>query len=295
MDGDSSSRQHPARLADRYSVSAAAYARLWSPVILPMGRRLVRALPIREATRVLDVGTGVGALVPEIRAAAPDALVVGVDGALGMLRVAQAATAVPLAAMDARRLGFPSASFDAAVLAFVLFHVTDPICGLVEVGRVLRPDGVLGVCVWGTRPSFTASDVWDEALAACEVGPDPVEVPDRDDLMDTSDKLAALLGEAGFEAVAAWSERFEHRWDPEALMAQRAGWGSYQRRLEPLDPEVRAACLERVRRALSTLAPDDFVFRPEIVFAVARKREDRCPEATNVPGFNLDFNPKETQ
>jgi len=48
------------RLAERYSSSAADYARLWSPVIRPMGQRLLRALPLDGANHVLDVGTAPG-------------------------------------------------------------------------------------------------------------------------------------------------------------------------------------------------------------------------------------------
>src|SRR5690349_11303620 len=101
-----------------YSALAEEYARLWSPVICPMGERLLRALPLARASRILDVATGVGALVPALRAAAPRALIIGVDRAPGMLGVARAATPIPLAVMDAQRLALRPASFDAAVLAF---------------------------------------------------------------------------------------------------------------------------------------------------------------------------------
>jgi SAM-dependent methyltransferase len=260
------------QLADRYSASAADYARCWSPVIRPMGQRLIRAMPLADASAVLDVGTGVGALVPDIRAAAPGALVVGVDGAVGMLRVARRAVPIPVAAMDARRLGFRTGGFDAAVLIFVLFHLPDPVSGLVEIGRILRPGGMLGVTTWGVRAGFAASDVWDEELAAAGAGPDPADTPDRDDLMDTPEKLGALFIESGFAGVETWSDRFAHRWAPDTLIAQRTGWGSYRRRLDTLEVDARDACLVRIRERLATLAADDFVFRPEIVFALGRHR-----------------------
>jgi SAM-dependent methyltransferase len=264
--------QRTAELAARYSAAAEDYARLWSPVIRPMGQRLIRALPLADAERVLDVGTGVGALVPDLQAAAPRALVVGVDGAAGMLRVAQSSFTVPLAVMDARRLGFRAERFDAALLAFVLFHLPEPVQGLREVGRVLRPGGLIGATTWGTSPGFAASRVGDEVLDDAGAGPDPVAATDRDDLMDTPDKLAGLFEAADFEIVDVWSERFEHRWDAERLMAQRAGFGSYRRRLETLDGAAQAACLARVRERLATLPSDDFVFHAEINFAVGRAR-----------------------
>jgi ubiquinone/menaquinone biosynthesis C-methylase UbiE len=261
-------------LAERYSASAVDYARLWSPVIRPMGQRLIRAMPLATADRILDVGTGVGALVPDIQTAAPGALVIGVDGALGMLQVARASVTIPILAMDACRLGFRSGSFDAAVLAFVLFHLPEPVRGLVEIGRVLRSGGALGVATWGSPESFGASDVWDEALLACGAGPDPLESNDRDELMNTPEKLATLLGAAQFEVVNSWDEHFEHRWTAEALIAQRSSFGSYRRRLETLYPATRDACLARVRERLASLPADDFVFRPDIVFAIGRQQGD---------------------
>ena len=253
-----------------YSGLADEYARLWSPVIRPMGERLLQALPLAGASRVVDVGTGVGALVPAIRADAPDAVIVGVDPALGMLRAARQAASIPVALMDAQRLALRPASFDVAVMAFALFHLPDPVRALAEVARVLRPGGVIGVATWGDRPGFPASDAWDEALAAFGAGPDPFTAADRDDLMDTADKLGGLLAAAGFEGVRAWTEHFEHRFDREELFALRVGFGSYRRRLDTLDEQTRGACLRRVRSRLTAMPPEHFLFRPEIVFAVGR-------------------------
>jgi SAM-dependent methyltransferase len=190
---------------------------------------------------------------------------------MGMLRIAQASIDDPLVAlvaMDAQRLAFHSDSFDAAVLAFMLFHLADPVQGLFEVARVLRPGGVIGVATWGGKASFAASDAWDEELEACGAGPDPAAVTDRDDLMDTPAKLGDLLEQAGFTAIRAWSERFAHRWDLDTLVAQRTGVGSYRRRLETLDAQTRRACLARITARLATMNAGDFVYRPEIVFGV---------------------------
>lgn len=269
-----------------YSELAEGYARLWSPVIRPMAEHLLGALPLAGASRVLDVGTGVGALMPAIRSAAPDASIVGVDPSRGMLRVARTAAPSSLAVMDAQALGLRSASFDVAVMAFVLFHLPEPVRGLAEVGRVLRPGGALGVVTWGDRPGFRASDAWDGALEACGAGPDPFDAVDQHDLMDTPAKLAALLERSGFVAIRAWSERFPHRWDAESLIAARVGFGSYRRRLDTLDAETRADCLRRVRARLADMDPGDFLFRPEIVFAIGQRSADCRPRDEETYGVN---------
>ena len=90
--------------------------------------------------------------------------------------------------------------------------------------------------------------------------------------MDTPEKLASLFAGAGFDGVEIWSERFVHRWDSEALTAQRVGWGSYRRRLDMLDTSARDDCLARVRARLATLAPADFEYCPDINFAIGKKR-----------------------
>src|SRR5215470_5979270 len=125
-----------ARVTMNYSASADGYAEFWSPVIGPPGRELLEALPWRRASRILDVGTGTGALIADIRHLAPTARVIGIDRSLGMLGRARG-TGVPLLVMDAMALGIRAGTFDIAVLAFVLFHVPDPSAALVEVRRTL--------------------------------------------------------------------------------------------------------------------------------------------------------------
>ena len=50
-------------------------------------------------------------------------------------------TNVDLMQMDAQTLTFPDDSFDAVVATFVYCSVPDPVMGLREINRVLRPDG----------------------------------------------------------------------------------------------------------------------------------------------------------
>jgi len=256
-------------LADRYDHDASAYAEMWAPVLLCVSRKLIRSLSLLQTRVVLDLGTGVGALLPDIAAAAPEALVFGVDRSRGMLSLARNRP-YPIAQMDALRLAVRSSSVDAAVMAFVLFHLTEPVCALTEAARILRTGGFLIATVWGQAMPSVANDVWTEELDACGA-PTDQGVPETRALMDSPEKLRHLLEQSGFAHLSTWSERIEERWDAVSFFKLRSSCGAEKRRLSILAPNVRAACLKRIRRRLNRLSADDLVRRPEVVYAIARK------------------------
>lgn len=97
------------------------------------------------AGRILEIGIGTGKNIPYH----PDgARVVAIDFSPKMLeraerRARRLGAPVSLHLMDAQALGFPDASFDAAVATFVFCSVPDPVLGLSEARRVLKPGGHL--------------------------------------------------------------------------------------------------------------------------------------------------------
>lgn len=258
-----------ARLAANYSTSADAYAELWSPVIRPVGRRLLEALLWDRANHVLDIGTGTGALVSDIASLVPGAPVIGIDCALGMLALARR-DGVRLAAMDAMHLGFRAGVFDVAVMAFILFHVSDPSAALAEVKRVLRSRGSLGLAIWGDEPATPATQVWNRELDAC-AAQDPSPQPDHGDLMNTPGKLADLLRAAGVMPERVWVESVEYQWDVARFIGLRTRFGATKRRLETLEPRIREAFLERIADRMSGLDAKDFLCRGAAICAVAAR------------------------
>ena len=257
-------------LAAEYSAKSAAYASHWTPVIRPMALPLLAALPLSTARRVLDLGAGTGALLPDLEDAAPGAMVVGIDRAEGMLRVARQSGSRLLAVSDAQRLGLRSGTIDVVVSIFVLFHLPEPLSGLREAYRVLQDGGTAGVVTWGHDPGDPGIAIWKEELDREGAAQDPRDPSVMQQaLMDTPEKLQHLLNAAGFLSVKVRSANATHQWTVESLLAVQLGCGMPARRLASLPRERRQRCQSRVRARLAGLTQAELEYRPEVLLAVA--------------------------
>jgi len=252
--------EQTAILADRYSARAEAYDALWSPVIRPVGERLLGHLPLSRAKNIVDVGTGSGALLPVIQKASPIAIVLGVDNSEGMLRLAKEKHAGPLALMDVQKLELDDNQFDVAVVAFVLFHLPRPELCLAEVNRVLRPGGVIGTVTWGVEHVPPAEAIWDDELE--ESGAHVLGLPAADNrgCCDSPEKVATLLGQAGFGSIRTWTEPLHHQWRPDDFFEYQLR-GAALLRLLSLAPDERDSCVRRVRNRLLGQGEDQLVFK----------------------------------
>ncbi len=262
-----SAGEDPAQtLTDRYDREAADYRELWAPTLRIAARRLLGEFARFPARRIVDVATGVGSLLPELRLAFPAARIVGIDRSRGMLDLAP--REFPRAVMDATRLGFATASVDLVILAFVLFHLSEPLDGLREARRILDAGGQVGSITWAGELESTASRVWIECLDAHGALPaDPVPIA-RHDAVDSPLKMDALLRNAGFGGVRCWEEELVDRFDAARLLRLKTSLGSAKPRFDSLEPSARESCLAEARRRMERLGPEDFVCRGRIVFSV---------------------------
>ena len=129
----------------------AAYERqmgVWSRLA---GEVFLEWLAPPPGLRWIDVGCGNGAFTELIVARCAPVDVRGIDpseGQLGFARTRPGAHGVTFQQGDAMALPFADRTFDAGVMALVIFFVSDPVKGIAELVRVVRPGGLVATYAW---------------------------------------------------------------------------------------------------------------------------------------------------
>ena len=261
--------QHTRRLLSCAYENAAAFRKHWAAELRYAGARLVEGAGIGEARTVLDLGAGIGLNLPTIARAAPDAFVVGADLVETMIGAAPREFARVL--MDASSLGFADDSFDAVVMAFMLFHVPVPQRALAEAHRVLRGGGRLAVGTWyvGTE-EMAAEKIWTDLLDELGAARPEAAISNQEG-MSTPETITALLEANGYGDLRTTTRRFDDPTDLEGFLERRTQLGMSRTRFESLEPDVRERCLALARERLGRLEPDAFIAREAALYAWARR------------------------
>lgn len=131
---------------------ADAYERFmgrWSRMLAP---QLVDFTDVPDRGRILDVGSGTGALAFALAERKPRSHVLGIDPSKEYVAYANSRNLFPDRASfevgDAQQLRFADASFDASLSLLVFNFIPDPRKALREVRRVTKPGGRISAAVW---------------------------------------------------------------------------------------------------------------------------------------------------
>jgi ubiquinone/menaquinone biosynthesis C-methylase UbiE len=256
-------------------VDASAYEQYlgrWSRLFVPA---LLAAAEVASGDRVLDVATGPGeAALVALSKVTPAGHVIGADISPAMLTAACARLGVGAfqpVAMDGQALAFRDGSFDAVVCQLGLQFFPDPVRGLTEFRRVLRPGRCTAVCVISTPARAPMWGVLAEALSR--------HLPEQRETLHLSfaladpERLAHLLKMAGFRDVRVQRETrpgtiasFDNYWAP-----IEAGTGQLPQAYLALPAARRQAVREEVEARLAVFETDGrLVMNVEMLIGAGR-------------------------
>lgn len=135
-----------------YDSAAQSHDRLAVPSLFAQpAKDLVEALDVCAVSAILDVGSGSGiAALTASQSSGPATVVVAIDPSFEMLRLARGNGLRYVLAGALPHLPFCTNSFERVLASFVLSHLPSYEAALIEMVRVLRPGGKLGVTAWGS-------------------------------------------------------------------------------------------------------------------------------------------------
>ncbi len=248
----------------------------------PLTRALIEAAEIREGQMVLDIGGGSGepslTISPLLGASGS---VTYTDPSMGMLKTARSEadrrklTNITFQQASAEHLPFPKDYFDVAVGRLSTMFFSEPLLGLREIHRVVKPGAVISFVVWSSKdvnPFFNrVTEVLDIFV---------VPEPEDDDAPGAfrfakPGKLSSLLIEAGASTVSEQTFAFDieapidpdHFWELRSEMSD-----TLREKLAKLRPEQVDEINRRVKqRVKDYFAAGEMSFPAQVLVVTGKK------------------------
>ncbi len=202
-----------------FDVPADAYDRFMGRFSQPLGPTFAEFAGVTAGQRLLDVGSGPGALTSVLVDLVGAENVVAVDPSESFAAAAgRRHPGVDVRIATAAALPFDDGEFDRTLAQLVVHFMPDPVAGLREMARVTRPGGVVAACVWDHAGSDGPLSVfWDAVRGIDRRAVDEADLPGARQgslpslfrsagLMDVDDDL--LQVSVPFDGFTAWWEPF---------------------------------------------------------------------------------------
>ena len=205
-----------------FAVSGESYDAFMGRYSRHLSPQLIDLAGVESGQRVLDVGSGPGALTVELARRVGAEAVTAVDPSEDfVLAVRSRVPGATVERASAENLPLPDGQFDAALAQLVVHFMADPVAGLQEMGRVTRRGGSVAACVWDHSAGGSGPlTVYYEALHEL----DPSRPNESERPGTRPGHLAELFAAAGFGelqqatlAVRVEHETFEDWWAPYEL------------------------------------------------------------------------------
>jgi SAM-dependent methyltransferase len=237
-----------------FDVAASAYDRFMGRFSRPLAEALLERVALDPGQRALDVGCGPGALTTLLVGGLGADAVAAIDPSEPFV----AAVEARLPGVDVRRGGAESlpwedGSFDLATANLVVHFMKEPVTGLHEMGRVVRPGGTVAVTVWDLAEDVGPVGVFHAATHDL----DPDAPHERDLPGARPGHLAELVREAGLSVdddrpleIAVGFTSFDDWWEPFTF-----GIGPSGAYVAGLDEEHRAGVRQRCAERLGVTDP----------------------------------------
>jgi len=201
----------------------------------------------------LDDGCGNGVFSEVLMSRQAPRSVVGVDPSAAQLEFARqrpGAAGVRFVEGDAQALPLPDASVDAAVMALVIFFLPDPVRGLQEMRRVVRPGGTIAAYHWDMAGGgFPLQPLLDAVRAEGHASLEPPST--WASALDASEELWRTAG-----LIEVQTRQFEVRREFDSFddfWRSTQGSPRWKNLVTSLEPAALQRLTERVRKSVGAM------------------------------------------
>jgi ubiquinone/menaquinone biosynthesis C-methylase UbiE len=243
---------------------------------LPAARQLIDFAQLSAGQRILDVGSGTGAVARAALRTVPRASVIAVDLSMPMLLCGRDAGVRRSVVSTVLHLPFPERSFDCVTAGFVLNHVANCEAAITETRRVLRDGGKCAVTSWATGPSDNAVGQAWTAIAGRYVNVEILRTASESALpsearLSNLEVLSTIVRGVGLNILLARQVQFPTTMSTHDYLDARCGGmaGRFIRTL--LDMDSWSRFVQDARTALSQAFDDAVTFVVSVNFVVAQK------------------------